>query len=183
MDIASLLGRYLNPQSNQPPAPEEAERDFDRICSEVPREELGDGVAEAFRSDRTPPFPQMLAQMFGRADPQERAGILNQLLSALGPMAVPAGAGGLLGKLLDGKLAGAGGPGQSGQFPPQVTVEQAQQVSPQDVEQIADQAAREQPTVMDRLGHLAAQNPALVKKLGGAALMLVIANVASRRRN
>jgi hypothetical protein len=182
MDIRSMLGRYLNPTSNDPS--HQPEKDFEQICEHCSHEELGDGVTEAFRSDRTPPFPQMIGEMFSRSDPGERAGMLNQFLAALGPLAASGGAAsGLLGQLLAGRLGGAGGPGQSGQFPPQVTPEQAQQVSREEVEQVAAQAEREQPNLLDRLGHLYGQNPELVKKLGGAALALIIANVASRRRN
>ena len=38
------------------------------------------GLHEAFRSDETPPFEKMIGQLFGRSDPNQRAGFLNQIL-------------------------------------------------------------------------------------------------------
>ena len=34
---------------------------------------LAQGIAHSFRSDRTPPFADMVGQMFGQADPDQRA--------------------------------------------------------------------------------------------------------------
>jgi hypothetical protein len=178
MNLGELLGRYANPHA--PPA--QVETDFDEVVGQVPPEELGEGVAHAFKSDQTPPFPQMLGSAFGRADPGERAGMLNQLLAAVGPIAASGAVGGLLSRLLGGQAGAAGGPGQIGQYPPQVTAEQAQRISPEQVQEIAAHAQQEQPGVMDRLGSLYARDPALVKKLGAAALVLVLANLAGRRR-
>ena len=42
--------------------------------------DVSHGLHEAFRSDATPPFEQMIGQLFGRSDPNQRAGFLNQIL-------------------------------------------------------------------------------------------------------
>ena len=54
------------------------------------------------KSDQTPPFAQMVAQMFGQANSQQQAGMLNQLLASLGP--------GALAALASGAVGGGAGP-------------------------------------------------------------------------
>ena len=46
----------------------------------APQEDVSHGLHEAFRSEETPPFEQMVGQLFGRSDPNQRAGFLNQIL-------------------------------------------------------------------------------------------------------
>lgn len=124
----------------------------------------------------------MLSQAYGQADSGQRAGMLNQLLAAVGPMAASGAVGGLLSRLLGGQQGAAGGAGQTGRFPAQLTPEQAERITPEQMHEIATRAQQDQPGVMDRLGSLYARDPAMVKKLGAAALVLVLANLAGRRR-
>ena len=53
---------------------------YENAAREAPREDVSHGLHEAFRSDETPPFEQMIGQLFGRSDPNQRAGFLNQIL-------------------------------------------------------------------------------------------------------
>jgi hypothetical protein len=53
---------------------------FENAVREAPPEDVSHGLHEAFRSDQTPPFEQMVGQLFGRSDPNQRAGFLNQIL-------------------------------------------------------------------------------------------------------
>src|SRR5687767_9034336 len=57
--------------------PATVESDFDQVASAGDRDDVADGLAAAFRSDQTPPFPSMLGQLFGRSTGNQRAGILN----------------------------------------------------------------------------------------------------------
>lgn len=171
-DLGNLLQQYMG-GSNQVP-PEQAQYDFDRIADSAPQRELGDGVAQAFRSDQTPPFPQMVSQLFGNSDPNQRAGMLNQMLSTLGP-GVLASLGGGLGNLLKNRGAGT-------QQMPQITPEEAERLSPDDVKQVAERAEQEDPSVMDRMGQFYAKNPTLVKALGGAALAIALGHMAQGMR-
>ena len=97
MDLNNLLQQYANAN---PANPQQAENDFDQVAQNAPRADLAQGVTEAFRSDQTPPFPQMMGQMFNQGDSGQRAGMLNQLLGGLGP--------GLLSSLADGALGNLG---------------------------------------------------------------------------
>lgn len=181
-DIGRILDQYADRQDA-----DGSEDDFDQVAQPAPASAVSQGVAEAFRADQTPPFPNMLGQMFGRADSGTRASILNQLIAAAGPAVLAgalgrsggAGMGGL-GGLLGGLLGGGGGFGQ-GQVP-QLTPEQATKIPPEAVEELAREAQQKDPTVVDRVSDFAAQNPMLVKGLGAVALGIALKHLAGQKR-
>ena len=78
--IGGLLQQYSGAQPEQ--APDTVEDDFDQFTQAAPESALADGLSAAFRSEQTPPFGQMLGQMFGQSSGTQRAGILNTLISA-----------------------------------------------------------------------------------------------------
>ncbi len=100
LDIGRILGQYTGANSVQPT--EQVEQDFDQVAQNAPHEELQQGLTEAFRSDQTPPFGQMVGQLFGQADNHQRTGMLNQLLGGAGPSVL----GSLLGSGALGSLGG-----------------------------------------------------------------------------
>jgi hypothetical protein len=167
-DLGSLLQQYA---SANPVNPDQAENDFDQVAQNAPQAELAQGVTEALRSDQTPPFPQMVGQMFGQGDSGQRAGMLNQLLGGIGPGILSSLAGGALGSLF-------GGQANANAAAPRVTPEQASTMTPEQVQQIAEQAEQDNPGIVERMGDFYAQHPQLVKGLGGAALALVLGRMA-----
>ncbi len=173
-DIGNILKQYTGANASQPSS--QVEQDFDNVVNSTPQEELTHGLSEAFRSDQTPPFSNMIGQLFGQADTQQRTGMVNHLLSALGPSAIGAvlgqGGGGMLGGLLNR----AGGQ-QSAQLSPQ----EADQLSPEQVQELAAYAEKENPGIIDHMSHFYAQNPAMVKALGGAALAIALGKMAQRK--
>jgi len=183
LNISKILDRYADRDD-----PDGDENDFDQVAQQAPPAVMSQGVAEAFRSDRTPPFPNMLGQMFGQSDPNTRAGILNHLIAAAGP-AILSGVlsrgggagmgGGGLGSLLGG-LFGAGGFGQTSV--PQITPEQASQVAPHAVEELAREAQQNNPDIISRVSDFAAQNPMLVKGLGAVAVGIALKHLAGQKR-
>jgi hypothetical protein len=166
-DLGSLLQQYA---SSNPANPGQAENDFEQVAQNAPQADLAQGVTQAFRSDQTPPFPQMVGQLFGQSDSGQRAGMLNQLLGSLGPGVLSSIAGGALGNLF-------GGHGNASAAP-QLTPQQASTMTPEQVQQIAEQAEQHNPGIVDRMGDFYAQHPQLVKGLGGAALALVLGHMA-----
>jgi len=92
----------LSPYASRPTSTEE---DFDEVAKQVPPEALGDAIAHAFRSDRTPAFGEMVGRLFGGSDPSLRAGLLNQLIAAAGPAVL-----GKLGSLLGNRSPDASTP-------------------------------------------------------------------------
>ncbi|HYO83335.1 MAG TPA: hypothetical protein VES20_18160 [Bryobacteraceae bacterium] len=181
-DIGKILDQYADRSD-----PNGTDDDFDQVAPHAPATAMSQGVAEAFRSDQTPPFPNMLGQMFGRADSGTRASILNQLIAAAGPAILSgalsrgggAGMGGL-GGMLGGLLGGGSGFGQGSV--PQVTPEQASSVPPEAVEELAREAQQKDPTVVDRVSDFAAQNPMLVKGLGAIAVGIALKHLAGQKR-
>ena len=53
---------------------------YESAARSAPAEVVSHGLHEAFRSDETPAFEKMIGQLFGRSDPNQRAGFLNQIL-------------------------------------------------------------------------------------------------------
>lgn len=139
-----------------------ADHHMDQIGRAVPADQLAQGLSDAFRSDQTPAIGQMVGQLFGNSSGAQQAGMLNQLIAAVGPAAAGALAGGLLGRVMS--------PGSA-----QLTPEQASQLSPQDVQAIVDHAHQTQPAVVDSLSNFYAQHSGLLKTLGSAALMIALA--------
>ena len=157
MGLSDLLQQITGNSSN--PADH-----FDRVTKQASPDELGRGVAAAMRSDDTPSFSSMIGQTFGQASPTQQAGLLNQILASVGPAALSGLAGGALGRLL--------GPGTT-----QVTPEQASQLSPTQVTEIAAHAEQAQPGIVDQVGQFYAQHSGLIKMLGGAVLLATLAKM------
>jgi len=150
-----------------------AHEHFDEVARAAPPDILGQGVADAFRADNTPPFGEMVGQMFGQSNPQQQAGVLNELLRSVGPGVLAALGGGLLGRM--------SAPANTGV--PQVTPQEASQLTPGQVQEIATKAEQHDPGVLDKIGGFYAQHPQIVKTLGSAALAIALAGVANRMRS
>ena len=162
-DLGNMLQQYLGGANNANPT--QAANDFDHVAQNAPRADLAQGVTQALRSDQTPPFSQMVGQMFSNGNPNQRAGMLNQLLAN-----IPAG---LLQRVAGGALGNLSGADQA-----RVSPEQASQLPPEQVQQLAEQAEQHNPGVVERMGDFYADHPTLVKTLGGAALAIALGHMA-----
>lgn len=145
---------------------------YDQVATGAPRGALAEGLAHAFTSDRTPPFAQMLSGLFSESNPDQKAGLLNQILGALGPRsgAQALGAAGGLGGLAS-ILSQQGG----------VTPQQAQEIPPEAVQELAQQAAKTNPSIVDTAASFYAQHPTLVKSIGAGALALLMSKLSATR--
>jgi len=164
-EIGSLLQRYRGASASAPPS--DAAADFAEVADRAPPSAVSGGLAEAFRSGSTPSFGEMISHLFGQSDATQRAGILNHLITAAGP--------GLQSTGLPGNLAASlSGPR------PTITPEQAQQVPPEAVRQLADQAEKHDPSIIDKASEFYAQHPTLVKSLGVGALAVIMSHLSQR---
>jgi hypothetical protein len=180
--LGGILQQYNGAQADQ--APDTVHDDFDQLAQNAPPAALSDGLAAAFRSDQTPDFGQMTSNLFSNSGGQQRAGILNTLLRAAGPTILSqvlsrSGGGG-------GSSSGGGGLGSlidmiRGGGQPEVTPEQAEQISPEAVQQIAEHAQQKDPSIIDRVSDFYAEHPTLIKSLGAAALTIALAKIAQRQ--
>lgn len=166
MNVMDILKQYAE-------RPTDTETDFDEVARQVPPDVLGSGIAQAFRSDQTPSFGDMMGRLLSGSNVQQRTGLLNQLIQAVGPAVLSGVAGGALGRLLQSVQ----GNGQ-----PTLTPSEAEQLTPQQMQEIAVAAEKKDPGVLDRVGDFYAQHPELVKVLGGAALAIALGQVATRMR-
>jgi hypothetical protein len=183
--LGGILQQYNGAQPNQ--APDTVDDDFDQLAQNAPPSALADGLSAAFRSDETPEFGQMAANLYSNSGGQQRAGILNTLLRAAGPA--------ILSQVLSrgansgGASSGGGGGGIGGIIDllrggqQEVTPEQAEQIPPEAVEQIAQQAQQKDPSIIDRVSDFYAEHPTLIKTLGAAALTIALAKIAQRQTN
>jgi len=167
-NLGNLLNQYLGGGANANPA--QAENDFDHVAQNSPFAALAQGVTQALRSDQTPPFSQMVGQMFSNGNPEQRAGMLNQLLSNISPGVLSSVAGGLFGNLAGGDQA-------------RVSPEQAAQLSPEQVQELAAKAEQQNPGIVERMGDFYAQHPTLIKTIGGAALAVALGAMAKGIQN
>jgi hypothetical protein len=149
MGLMDMLNQALgNPQQSEP--------QFNQVAQSAPTDVLAKGLSEAFRSDQTPAIGNMVGQLFGQSNGAQQAGMLNQLIGALGPGVMAGLAGGVLGRVMS--------PGQT-----QITPEQASQLTPQQVQDVVNHANEVHPGVADQLGAFYAQHRGLINTLGGIA--------------
>lgn len=165
--ISDIAQRYSEQGGGTASAPADPHADFMRVAQNAPQDAVAGGIAQALRSDQTPPFPQMVANLFGQSDPNQRAGLLNRLLASVGPEALGSipSLGGLAGMLRGGS----------------VTPQQVNQISPDQVQQIAAHAENKNPSVVDEVGNFYAQHPQVVKAVGGLALTIALQHMLQRR--
>ena len=154
-DLGSLLSQFTSIGTNA-----SATDHFDKVAQSASPDLLSQGLSAMFHSDQTPPFGQMAGQLFGQANPNQQAGMLNQILASMGP--------GVLASLINGaKGSGLGSIlgqlTQGGTAPAAITPDQASKLSPE-------------------LSGFYAQHAGLIKTLGGAALAIALAKMAERHQ-
>ena len=171
MNAMDILAPYAN-------RPNSMEADVDEVAPQVSPEALGDGIAHAFRSEQTPAFGSMVQQLFGGSDPTQRAGLLNQLVRRLGPALLGTLAGGIFGNRARANQS-LPSPAGAGTLPT-IGAAEAAQVTPEQVREIAEQAEKADPSVLDQVDSFYAKHPDVVKMLGGAALAIALGRIAKR---
>jgi hypothetical protein len=158
MSLLNILAEAL--RANQT----DAASHYDRAVDHVTRDQLANGVSGMFRDQGTPPYEQMVGQLFGSSNNFQRAGLLNQILRTAGPAIAAAVAGGALKNVLaNGK--------------DQITPAEAAQVPPSQVEDLVKKTREAAPQLADALGKFYANNPTLVKTVGGAALLILLSKI------
>ena len=99
MGLLDTLTQIVNSASqNSQPQQQQVEE-----LQQAPADVLSQGLREAFDSKDTPSIGNLVGQMFGQSSNQQQAGLINQIIQALGPAAATALAGGVLQKVLKEK--------------------------------------------------------------------------------
>jgi hypothetical protein len=175
-DLGSLLQQYIGGASSAPA--QDVENHFDQAAQNASPGLLSQGLSALMRSDSTPAFGQIAGQLFGQANPNQQAGMLNQLIAGMGPGALSSLLGGAAGTGLAGILGQLTGGGAS----PTITPAQASALTPDQVQVIAAHAEQHNAGIIDQMSGFYAQHPGLVKTLGGAALSIALAKMAEGSR-
>lgn len=174
-DLGSLLSQFAGGSSAA-----NATDHFDNVAQNAPSDLLSQGLAAMFHSDQTPPFGQMAGQLFGQANPNQQAGMLNQLLGSMGPAVLASLVSGAKGGALGGLLSQLTQAGTA--TPAVITPEQASKLTPEQVQAIASHAEQHASGVVDAMSDFYAQHAGLIKTLGGAALTIAMAKMAERHQ-
>src|ERR1700676_3175569 len=82
--VGTLLRQYTSSGAAAAPAPD-VHAHFDQVAQAAPSSVIAEGLAAAFRSDQTPAFGQMLSTLFANSNAEQKAGMLNQLISSVNP--------------------------------------------------------------------------------------------------
>ncbi len=178
-DLGSLLSQFAGAATATVTNTNTSDH-FEQAAQNAPTDLLSQGLAAMFHSEHTPPFGQMTAQLFGQANPNQQAGMLNQLLTSMGPTVLASLLGGAGGSALSGVL---GQLTQGSTAPASITPEQASQLTPEQVQQIANHAEKHSPGIIDKMSSFYADHPGLIKTLGSAALTIALAKMAERHQS
>ena len=162
--IGSILQKYQNADATQAPA--DVHQHFDAVAQAAPQGVLAQGLSAVFNSSQTPAFGQMVGNLFGQSNPDQKAGMLNQLLASAGPSVMAL----LASKGLSGLVDSSG----------QVNAQAASQLSPDAVAELASHAQKQNPSIVDSVSGFYAQHPTLVKTLGAAALSIAMAKMSQK---
>jgi len=171
--LQNVLTQYSGGNTPGPENPQEVEEHFNQIAAVAPQSSLADGLAAAFRSNQTPAFGNMLGSLFSQSNGEQKAGLLNQLMSSVPPGALQS----LLGSGAAGGLASLLQSGSGN-----ISRQQAEQVSPEAVHELAATAEKHDPSIIDTASQFYAQHSTLVKTLGGMAMTMVLAQIAEKQR-
>jgi len=161
-DLKGMLSQY---DSGQEPLGD-AGAHFQQLAQSVDSGTLAQGIAAAMRSDETPPFAQLVSQLFASGSGDQKAAMLSLLLSAVSPeqraqlSAVAPGLG----------LSSAS------------TAADAAAVAPSAVQALAQHVEQHDSGIVDKMSALYAAHPTLVKTLGSAAMMIAMRKIAERHQ-
>jgi hypothetical protein len=166
-EVEHIFQRYSGQAGGTASAPADPHEDFQEVAKAAPPDVVAGGISQAFHSDQTPPFAEMVSKLFSNSDPNQRAGLLNRICQSVGPRALASlpGLGGL------SSLFGAGN----------ITPQQASQVSPEQVQQMAAHAEGQNPAVVEHVSSFYAQHSQVMRAAGGMALTIALQHMLNRR--
>ena len=165
--VTNVLKQYT---SGSTPNAANATEHYDQVAQTAPPNAIAEGLSAMFKSDQTPAFGSMVGQLVQRVQWRAESRHAESVdCFSRAKHRCADGGGGVLASLLGGGAS-------------QITPQQAQNVSPEVVQQIAAHAEKTDPSIVDKASAFYAQHSGLVKTLGGAALTIALAKVAERQK-
>ena len=162
-NLTGVLAQYT---SGSAPAGDPSAH-FDQVAQSVDSGTLAQGIAEAMRSDQTPPFAQLASQIFASGSGDQKMAMINTLLSSMSPDQRTQ---------LSALIPGMGATSS-------VTSAQAAAVSPTALQTLAQHVEQHDGGIVDKMSSLYAAHPTLVKTMGTAAMMIAMRKIAERHQN
>ena len=138
---------------------------FQQVSQSVDADTLAHGISTALRSDQTPPFAQIVSQLFSAGSGDQKVAMLNTLLSSVSPDQRAA-----LAALVPGLAAGSS-----------VTPAQAAAVTPSALQSVVQRVEQHDGGIVEKMSAVYAAHPTLVQTMGATAMMIAMRAIASRR--
>ena len=161
-DVTGMLSQYA---TGSAPAGDMAVH-FDQLTQSVDPSTVAQGIAAAMRSSDTPPFAQLVSNLFANGNPDQKLAMLTTLLSA-----VPAEQRARLTALIPGL-----GNVSTGTTSPNT-------LPPSSVQALAEKIEQHDSGIIEKMSELYAAHPTLVKTLGSAAMMIAMRKIAQHHLN
>jgi hypothetical protein len=160
--VTNVLSQYVS--SAQPTGDPSAH--FQQVAESADAGTVASGIAAAMRSQETPPFAQLVSQLFSSGSSDQKMAMLNLLLSSASPEQRAQ-----LSSLIPGADLSS------------VTGAQAAAVPPKVVQSLAQHVEQHDTGIVDKMSALYAAHPILVKTLGSAAMMVAMRTIAERQQH
>lgn len=162
MGLSGILGSLLQQYSSAGAAPTaDTHQHFDQVAKAVDPATLSSGIGAMMKSPDTPAFGNIVGQLFGNGNGDQKASMLNTLLAGGAPGVLSQ-----LSSLIPGLSSGAA-----------ISPQQAQALPADAVTKIAAQAESHDPSIVDKMSAVYAAHPTLVKTLGAGAMMLALREI------
>jgi hypothetical protein len=161
-DVKELLMQYA---TGGAPAGDIATH-FQQVAQSVDSAALTQGIAAALRSDKTPPFSELVSQLFTSGSSEQKSAMLKTLVSVIPPerrqqisTVIPE-----LGSVLpvSGDVIST-------------------KVAPDSVQKLAQHAEKQDASIVEKMSAVYAAHPALVRTLGATAMTIAMRAIAERR--
>ena len=156
--VKNVLAQYTSGTAS----PQDAENHFQQVAQAADPSTLAQGISAVMHSDETPPFADIVSQLFTNATPDQKTAMLNALLAS-----APADARRQISAMIPGAAADAA-----------VSGSQAASTSSDTVAKIAQTLHEQGAGVIDKMSAFYAQHPTLVKSLGSAAMIIAMRRIA-----
>lgn len=167
-DVSAVLRQYAAETGVH--SVQKVEQDFVAIAQQVPADEITGGLVQAIHSEQTPPFDELMRQSFERADAAQRTAMLKRLLDGASPR--------VLQPLTDNSVLHYIGRDEYRVAAVHVDDTIAGTLSPGVFQQIASEAAAQDPSVVDRMSEFYAVDPDAGRTLGGVALSVALGKMS-----
>jgi hypothetical protein len=161
-DVKGMLTQYT---TGTAPAGDPATH-FDQVTQSIDANTVAQGIAAAMRSSDTPPFAQMVSNLFANGNAEQKMAMLTTLLSSVSPEQRAK-----LSALIPGLSSVTSGASAPTAIPPSA------------VQALAEKVEQHEPGVVDKMSALYAAHPTLVKTLGSAAMMIAMRKIAQQHLN